>query len=139
MYHFSDFETVKALPDTVTVLELSRAIGLSLSRTYEFLEEAKIPYLQISKRKVMFKEHLLQGLSQKRIFTDVANLKAIASLPEVFSPQELILALRVSNGFVYRLVRTPGFPSAIAHRRIVVDKQGFIRWIREKEKNIRKE
>ncbi len=136
MYQFSDFETVKALPDTTTVQELSRAIGLSLSRTYEFLDEAKIPYIQISNRKIMFKEHLLQGLSKKRIFTDVAKLNAITLLPEVFSPQELIPTLRISNGFAYRLVRTMDFPAVVQRRRIVVNKQGFIRWIKEREKYI---
>lgn len=139
MYHFSDFETVKALPSVTTATELSRAIGLSPARTYQILDEQKIPYLPLTKRKIIFKEHLLQGLSKKRIFTDVANLAAIAPLPEVFCPKELITALRISNGTAYELVRTPGFPAVLERDRIIVSKQGFIRWIRAKEKYIRKD
>ena len=73
MYLFSDFASVQALPDVVTVQQLSQAIGLSPSRTYELLDEAEIPYLSLEKRKILFKEHLLQGLSGKRVFTDVAK------------------------------------------------------------------
>lgn len=42
MYLFSDFASVQALPDVVTVPQLSQAIGLSPSRTYEILDEAQI-------------------------------------------------------------------------------------------------
>ena len=133
LYNFSDFDTVKALPDVVNAIELSQAIGLSLARTYQLLDELKIPYLKISKRKIIFKEHLIQGLSDKRIFTDVAKLNAVVSLPEVFSPKLLQKALGISNGFAYNLVRTPGFPAVIDRDRIIVNKQGLIRWIKTNE------
>ena len=133
MYNFSDFDTVKALPDVVNAIELSQAIGLSPARTYQLLDELKIPYLKISKRKIIFKEHLIQGLSDKRIFTDVAKLNAVVSLPEVFSPKLLQKALGISNGFAYNLVRTPGFPAVIDRDRIIVNKQGLIRWIKTNE------
>ena len=139
MYQFSDFASVQALPDVVTVQQLAQAIGLSPSRTYEILDEAKIPYLRIYKRKIIFKEHLLQGLSNNRIFTDVAGLNAIKTLPEVFSPKYLITALGVSNGFAYTLVRSPGFPAVIQRDRIIISKQGFIRWIRSNELYIGKD
>lgn len=139
MYQFSDFASVQALPDVVTVQQLAQAIGLSPSRTYEILDEAKIPYLRIYKRKIIFKEHLLQGLSNNRIFTDVAGLNAIKTLPEVFSPKYLITALGVSNGFAYTLVRSPGFPAVMQRDRIIISKQGFIRWIRKNELYIGKE
>ena len=139
MYRFSDFASVQALPDVLTVPQLSDAIGLSPSRTYEILDEAKIPYLRIYKRKIIFKEHLLQGLSNNRIFTDVAGLNAIKTLPEVFSPKYLITALGVSNGFAYTLVRSPGFPAVMQRDRIIISKQGFIRWIRKNELYIGKE
>lgn len=139
MYHFSDFDTVKALPDVVTATELSTAIGLSAARTYQILDELRIPYLKISKRKIIFKEHLLQGLSGKRIFTDVAKLKVIVHLPDVFSPQCLKAVLGVSNGFAYNLVRTPGFPAVFDRTRIVISKQGLIRWIQENEIHNREE
>ena len=139
MYHFSDFETVMALPDVVSATELAKAIGLSATRTYQLLDELRIPYLKVSKRKIIFKEHLLQGLSKKRIFTDVAKLNAIALLPEVFPPIRLQKALGISNGFAYTLVRSPGFPAVFDRKRIVVSKQGFIRWIRENELYNRKE
>ena len=58
MYSFSDFSTVKDLPDVMTVSQLSAAIGLSLTQTYRYIEKVKIPYVQISKRKIIFKEHL---------------------------------------------------------------------------------
>ena len=137
MYHFSDFASVQALPDVVTVRSLSKAIGLSPSRTYELLDEEKIPYLMLDKRKIIFKEHLLQGLSGKRIFTDVAKLEAIKPLPEVFYPKFLISALGISNGYAYSLVRTPGFPAVFQRNRIIISKQGFIRWIRENEKYLK--
>jgi hypothetical protein len=89
--------------------------------------------LKISKRKIIFKEHLIQGLSNKRIFTDVAKLNAVVSLPEVFSPKLLQKALGISNGFAYNLVRTPGFPAVIDRDRIIVNKQGLIRWIKTNE------
>ena len=133
MYNFSDFDTVKALPDVVNAIELSQAIGLSPARTYQLLDELKIPYLKISKRKIIFKEHLIQGLSDKRIFTDVAKLNAVVSLPEVFSPKLLQKALGISNGFAYNLVRTPGFPAVIDRDRIIVNKQGLVRWIKKNE------
>ena len=139
MYQFSDFASVQALPDVVTVQQLAQAIGLSPSRTYELLDEAKIPYLQLYKRKVIFKEHLLQGLSNKTIFTDVAELNAIKQLPEVFCPKLLITALGVSNGFAYTIVRSPGFPAVIQRDRIVISKQGLIRWIRKNELYIGKD
>ncbi len=139
MYRFSDFDTVRALPHVTTVAELSHAIGLSLSRTYQLLEDEKIPYLPLGKRKILFKEHLLQALSKKRIFTDVAKLAAIAALPEVFCPKTLISVLRISNGFAYELVRTPGFPAVMERNRIIVSKQGFIRWIHTHEINIQNE
>lgn len=135
MYNFSDLTTVKALPDVMAATELSAAIGLSIARTYQILDELRIPYLKISKRKIIFKEHLLQGLSGKRIFTDVAKLNVIVHLPEVFSPKALQYALGVSNGFAYNLVRTPGFPAIFDRNRIIVSKEGLIRWIRENEIN----
>ena len=98
-------------------------------------DAVRIPYLKISKRKIIFKEHLLQGLSGKRIFTDVAKLNVIVHLPEVFSPKALQYALGVSNGFAYNLVRTPGFPAIFDRNRIIVSKEGLIRWIRENEIN----
>ena len=139
LYHFSDFASVQALPDVLTVPQLSDAIGLSPSRTYELLDEEKIPYLALDKRKIIFKEHLLQGLSGKRIFTDVAKLEAIKPLPKAFSPVLLISTLGISNGYAYKLVRTPGFPAVFQRNRIIICKQGFIRWIKENEKNNRKD
>ena len=81
MYYFSDFSTVKDLPDVMTVSQLSAAIGLSLTQTYRYIEKVKIPYVQISKRKIIFKEHLLQAMKGSTRFTDVAELKAIKDLP----------------------------------------------------------
>ena len=135
MYRFSDLATVKALPDVISATELAAAIGLSAARTYQVLDELRIPYLRISKRKVIFKEHLIQGLSDNRIFTDVAKLNVIMHLPEVFSPKCLQTALGISNGFAYNLVRTPGFPAVFDRTRIIVSKEGLIRWIRENEVN----
>lgn len=135
MYRFSDLATVKALPDVMSATELSAAIGLSAARTYQILDELRIPYLRIYKRKVIFKEHLIQGLSEKRIFTEVAKLNVIAHLPEVFSPKCLQTALGISNGFAYNLVRTPGFPAVFDRNRIIVSKEGLIRWIEKNEIN----
>lgn len=136
MYSFADFESVKALPDVVTAKQLADAIGMSLSRTYEVLDEKRIPYMKYGKRKIMFKEHLLQSLSGKRIFTDVAALNAIRPLPKVFSPKRLIpKALGISNGYAYDLVRTPGFPAVLERNRIIISKAGLIRWIHENERN----
>lgn len=87
MYSFADFSTVNALPVVVTATKLAEAIGMSLSRTYEILDEKRVPYLKLERRKIIFKEHLLQGLSGKRIFTDVAELCVIKTLPNVFSPK----------------------------------------------------
>lgn len=139
MYHFSDFATVKDLPDVVTIPELSQAIGLSPARTYQILDERRIPYIRIQKRIIIFKEHLLQGLSNKRIFTDVAKLNALELLPEVFSPKYLMPVFRISHGLAYTIVHLPGFPAVMERDRIVVSKQGLIRWIRSNEKYIGKE
>lgn len=78
MYSFADFETVKALPDVVTAKQLANAIGMSLSRTYEVMDEKRIPYMKYGKKKIRFKEHLLQSLSG----TDVTALNAIRPLPQ---------------------------------------------------------
>ena len=119
----------------MSATELSAAIGLSAARTYQILDELRIPYLRIYKRKIIFKEHLIQGLSGKRIFTDVAKLNVIVHLPEVFSPKCLQTALGISNGFAYNLVRTPGFPAVFDRNRIIVGKEGLIRWIEKNEVN----
>lgn len=133
LYHFSDFATVQALPNVISVTELSKAIGLSIPSTHALLDQEKIPYLKIAKRKIIFKEHLLQGLSGKRMFTDVAKLNALADLPDVFPPNRLQAALGISHGFAYSLSQTPGFPAAFLRNRIVVSKQGLIAWIRTNE------
>ena len=135
MYHFSDFATVQALPDVISVTELSTAIGLSIPQTHVLIDSEKIPHLRLAKRKIIFKEHLLQGLSGKRMFTDVARLNALADLPDVFPPNRLQAALGISHGFAYSLSKTPGFPAALARNRIVVSKQGLIEWIRKNEIN----
>ena len=135
MYSFSDFETVKELPDVVGVRQLAEAIGMSVSRTYELINERKIPYMKIGKRKIIFREHLLQALSGKRIFTDVAELRAVKPLPKVFAPSRLIDALGISNGNAYVLVRTPGFPAVLERNRIIVSKAGLIEWVRKEERN----
>ena len=135
MYSFSDFETVKELPDVVGVRQLAEAIGVSVSRTYELIDERKIPYMKIGKRKIIFREHLLQSLSGKRIFTDVAELRAVKPLPKAFAPNRLVDALGISNGNAYVLVRTPGFPAVFERNRIIVSKAGFIEWVRKEERN----
>lgn len=135
MYTFADFDTVKALPDVMAAKDFAKAIGLSVTRTYEILDEAKIPYLQLTKRKVIFKEHLLQGLSGNKVFTDISKLGSIAALPKVFPPSRLVDALGISNGYAYTLSHTPGFPAVIQRNRIIVNKEGLIRWIKENECN----
>ncbi len=135
MYSFSDFSTVKELPDVMTACALSKAIGLSRSRTYELVEDRRVPYVKVSKRKIIFKEHLLQAIDGKRIFTDVAKLKAIKDLPEVFSPRALTSALHISTSFAYTIVQYPDFPAVFERNRIIVSKTGLIKWIREHQKN----
>ena len=65
MYSFADFDTVKELPDVLSVPKLSVAVGLSVTRTHELLDEMRIPYLRIGKRKVIFKRRFrgLRGCS----------------------------------------------------------------------------
>ena len=133
LYHFSDFATVQALPNVISVTELSKAIGLSIPQTHVLIDNERIPHLRIAKRKIIFKEHLLQGLSGKRIFTDVAKLEALADLPDVFPPNRLQAALGISHGFAYSLSQKPGFPAVLTRNRIVVSKQGLIAWIRTNE------
>ena len=125
MYSFLDFETLQNLPDTVTILELSQAMGLSRSRTYQLPDERRIPYIRIQKRIIIFKKHLLQGLSQQRIFTEVAKLRAISNLPDVFPPNRLVEAFKISYGFAYTLSHYPGFPAVIERDRIIIDKRVF--------------
>ncbi len=74
MYSFANFIMFKALPDVVTAKTLIEAIGISISRTYVIMNEAEIPYMKFGKRKIMFREYFLQGLSGKRILTDIAEL-----------------------------------------------------------------
>lgn len=82
MCSFTDF----ALPDVLAAGGLSAAIGLSIARTHELLDDMRIPYLRLGKRKVIFKGHLLEGLSGRNIFTDVSKLKVIVDLPKTFVP-----------------------------------------------------
>ena len=118
----------------MTVSQLSAAIGLSLTQTYRYIEKVKIPYVQISKRKIIFKEHLLQAMKGSTRFTDVAELKAIKDLPEVFSPRALKSSLHISFGFANKISKHPGFPSITMGSRIIVNKPGFIQWIRDNQK-----
>ncbi len=134
MYSFSDFSTVKELPDVMTAAQLSAAIGLSLTQTYRYIKKVKIPYVQISKRKIIFKEHLLQAMKGATCFTDVAELKAIKDLPEVFGPRALKSALHISYGFANTISKYPGFPSVVVGSRTIINKQRFIQWIRENQK-----
>lgn len=137
MYTYADFSTVKELPDIVHVNQLSEALGLSVSRTYEIIQDIGIPHLKLGKRFIIFKEHLIETLSGKRIYTSVNNLNAIKGLPKVFNPKRLRDALGISNGTAYVLVREPGFPAAFSRNRIVISKTGFVDWIRTNEKNMR--
>lgn len=136
LHSFSSFETIQALPDIVTILELSQAIGLSHARTYQLLDERKIPYIRIQKRIIIFKEHLLEGLSQQPFYTDASKLNALANLPEVFPPNRLVEAFRISHGLAYIIAHSPGFPAVMERDRIIVDKHGLIRWIKKNEKYI---
>ena len=135
MYTFADFETVKELPDVLNVKMLADAIGLSISRTYEIIDERKIPYLAIGKRKIIFKKHLLQRLSSSIILSSMAEVEPIKSLPKVFNPKRLTEALGISNGNAYVLVRTPGVPAVLERNRIIISKAGLIDWITKNEKN----
>ena len=136
MYSYLDFETIHALPDVVRIPELSTAIGLSQARTYQLLDEKQIPYIRIQKRIIIFKEHLLQGLSGQETYTDTAKLRALASLPDVFPPNRLVEAFRISHGLAYTIAHLPGFPAVMERDRIIVDKHGLIRWIRRNEQYI---
>ena len=136
MYNFSDFKTIHALPDVVRIPELSTAIGLSQARTYQLLDEKRIPYIRIEKRIILFKEHLLQGLSKTPVYTDASRLNALADLPDVFPPHRLVEAFRISHGLAYTWAHLPGFPAVMERDRIIVDKHGLIRWIRSNEKYI---
>lgn len=139
LYAFSDLDTVRDLPDVLSITKLSAAIGLSISRTHELMDDMRIPYLKLGKRKVIFKEHLIEGLSGKSSLTDVAKLNAVKSLPRNFPPKYLIDVFSISNGNAYIIVRTPGFPAIFSRNRIVVNKQGLIEWIRKNERYNRKE
>lgn len=139
MYAFSDLDTVRELPDVLSVTKLSAAIGLSISRAHELMDEMRIPYLKLGKRKVIFKEHLIEGLSGKSSLTDVEKLNVIKSLPKNFPPRYLIKVFSISNGNAYMVVRTPGFPAVFNRNRVVVNKQGLIEWIRKNERYARKE
>ena len=130
MYSYLDFETIHALPDVVRIPGLSTAIGLSQARTYQLLNKKQIPYIRIQKRIIIFKEHLLQGLSDQETYTDTAKLRALASLPDVFPPNRLVEAFRISHGLAYTIAHLPGFPAVMERDRIIVDKHGLIRWIR---------
>ena len=136
MYSYLDFETIHALPDVVRIPELSTAIGLSQARIYQLLDEKQIPYIRIQKRIIIFKEHLLQGLSDQETYTDTAKLRALASLPDVFPPNRLVEAFRISHGLAYTIAHLPGFPAVMERDRIIVDKHGLIRWIRRNEQYI---
>ena len=120
----------------LTILELSQAIGLSQTRTYQLLDEKQIPYIRIQKRIIIFKEHLLQGLSDQKTYTDTAKLRALDSLPDVFPPNRLVEAFRISHGLAYTIAHLPGFPAVMERDRIIVDKHGLIRWIRRNEQYI---
>ena len=137
MYNFLDFETIHALPDVVRIPELSSAIGLSTARTYQLLDEKRIPYIRIDKRIILFKEHLLQRLSKTSVYTDASKLNALADLPDVFPPHRLVEAFRISHGLAYTWAHLPGFPAVMERDRIIVDKQGLIRWIKRNENYIR--
>ena len=136
MYSYLDFETIHALPDVVRIPELPTAIGLSQARTYQLLDEKRIPYIRIQKRIIIFKEHLLQGLSDQETYIDAANLRALDSLPDVFPPHRLVEAFRISHGLAYTIAHLPGFPAVMERDRIIVDKHGLIRWIRRNEQYI---
>ena len=138
MYSYLDFETIHALPDVVRIPELSTAIGLSQARTYQLLDEKQIPYIRIQKRMMIFKEHLLRGVSCRETYTDAAKLRALDSLPDVFPPNRLVEAFRISHGLAYTIAHLPGFPAVLERDRIILDKHGLIRWIRRHEKYIGK-
>ena len=73
----------------------------------------------------------MKGLTR---FTDVTELKAIKDLPEVFSPRALKSSLHISIGFANTISKYPDFPSITMGSRIIVNKPGFIQWIRDNQK-----
>jgi len=135
---FDDFTKLSNITKCCTLNDpgLSQAIGLSHARTYQLLDERKIPYIRIQKRIIIFKEHLLEGLSQQSLYTDASKLNALVNLPEVFPPNRLVEAFRISHGLAYIIAHSPGFPAVMERDRIIVDKHGLIRWIKKNEKYI---
>ena len=75
-------------------------------------------------------------MSQQSLYTDASKLNALANLPEVFHPNRLVEALRISHGLAYIIAHSPGFPAVMERDRIIVDKHGLIRWIKKNEKYI---
>ena len=138
MYKYTDFDTIKELPDTVKASELAEAMGISLARVYDYIEVKKMPYVLINRRKVLFKEHILQNLDGYTEYTEISKLKAINDLPKVFNPMKMREALRISAAFAYDLTRYPGFPAVCPRNRVVVNKQGFITWIEDHMKNFKR-
>ena len=82
--------------------------------------------------------HLLEGLSGKNIFTDVAKLKVIVNLPKVFAPCHLKGVFGISTGYSYTVVRLPDFPATYTRNCFVVNKQGLIEMcIRDRSERVK--
>ena len=84
LYSFSNFETIQALPDIVTILELSQAIGLSHARTYQLLDERNIPYIRIQKGSLYSKSFCWKGCPNSRFTPMHPNLMPWQIFPKYF-------------------------------------------------------
>ena len=62
-------------------------IDEQMAPIFDYLHD--VENIRIQKRMIIFKEHLLQGLSDQETYTDAAKLRARDSLPDVFPPKSL--------------------------------------------------
>lgn len=135
MFSYADSTTVQELPDVLSVSMLASALDFSVSHTHAFIEDMKIPYLRVNKRKVIFKEHLMERLKGKSRLCAIASLAVIKNLPRTFPPYYLKDVFGISNGLSYNLLNVVGFPVIQSRGRCVIDKLLLIEWIESGEVN----
>ena len=124
MFSYADSTTVQELPDVLSVSMLASVLNFSVSHTHAFIEEAKFPYIRINKRKVIFKEHLMERLKGKTAIASLAVIKG------TFPPYYLKDVFGISNSLSYNLLHVVGFPVIRPRGRCVIDKLLLIEWIK---------
>lgn len=126
----SNYETINNCNQSINCLKLSYIeifLGLSKTKVYTMLVNRELPYFKYQKIIRVFNEHLNEFINQTK-YTNLADLPAIKSLPEIINASKIYVLLNISKSQIYKIIDSERFSKKFG-KRIVVQKGPFIDWI----------